>query len=262
MANPHVVVVGAGFSGLVAARELQTAGVSVEVVEARDRIGGRAWTDDRMGRPLEMGATWVHWFQPFTWSELIRYGQSIVASPDVDDIYWRTGEQIKNGTQAEVDALVDGAYNKIYERSADYWPDPFDPLWVLSDDFDGPAELREQFIKDDQTSVMDLLREGDFTEEQMDIVDGYMSTTFIGDPNDGSALMAKQWAALSDHRRRLVDDILLAYKSINGRRGIFKAIANDLRCPNSAVHPGNQYRTRSFLVPNGSRPEASRLPRP
>lgn len=39
MANPHVVVVGAGFSGLVAARELQTAGVSVEVVEARDRIG-------------------------------------------------------------------------------------------------------------------------------------------------------------------------------------------------------------------------------
>src|SRR5699024_2093932 len=85
--------------------------------------------------------------------------------------------------------------------------------------------------KDDQTSVMDLLREGDFTEEQMDIVDGYMSTTFIGDPNDGSALMAKQWAALSDHRRHLVDDILLAYKPINGMRGIYEAIANDLRCP-------------------------------
>ena len=49
------------------------------------------------------------------------------------------------------------------------------------------------------------------------------------DPNDGSALMAKRWAALSDHRRHLVDDILLAYKPINGMRGIYEAIANDLR---------------------------------
>lgn len=231
MADPHVVVVGAGFSGLIAARELQTAGVSVEVVEARDRIGGRAWTDDRMGRPLEMGATWIHWFQPFTWSEMTRYGQSMVASPDVDDVYWRTDGQIKNGTQADLNDLINAAYEKIYERSAEYWPNPFDPLWVLSDDYDGPAELREQFLKDDKTSVMQLLREGDFTQEQMDIVDGFMSTAFIGDPNDGSALMAKQWAALSDHSRHLVDDILLAYKPINGMRGIYEGIANDLRCP-------------------------------
>lgn len=231
MANPHVVVVGAGFSGLTAARELQTAGISVEVVEARDRIGGRAWTDDRMGRPLEMGATWVHWFQPFTWSEMIRYGQSMVASPAVDDVYWRTDGQIKHGTQADLSDLVDPAYTKIYERSAEYWPNPFDPLWVLSDDFDGAPELRQQFIKDDQTSVMDLLRDGSFTQEQMDIVDGFMSTAFIGDPNDGSALMAKQWAALSDHSRHLVDDILLAYKPSNGMRGIYEGIAGDLRCP-------------------------------
>ena len=65
MESSKVIVIGAGFSGLVAARELQTAGVNCEVIEARDRIGGRAWTDDRMGLPLEMGATWVHWFQPY-----------------------------------------------------------------------------------------------------------------------------------------------------------------------------------------------------
>lgn len=231
MANPHVVVVGAGFSGLIAARELQAAGVSVEVVEARDRIGGRAWTDDRMGRPLEMGATWVHWFQSFTWSEMTRYGQSIVASPSVDDIYWRTDGEIRHGSPAEVDDLVNDAYTKVYERSADYWPNPYDPLWVLSDEYDGPAELRDQFRKDDETSVMQLLRDGGLTQEQIDIVDGYMSTCYIGDPNEGSALWAKQWAALSDHTRRLVDDILLAYKPINGMRGIYEAIAGDLQSP-------------------------------
>lgn len=51
MTKKHVVVIGAGFAGLMAARELQSAGVSVEIVEARDRIGGRAWTEERMGRP-------------------------------------------------------------------------------------------------------------------------------------------------------------------------------------------------------------------
>ena len=54
-----VIIVGAGFSGLIAARELEAAGVKVKVYEARDRIGGRAWTDERLGgHTLEMGATW------------------------------------------------------------------------------------------------------------------------------------------------------------------------------------------------------------
>src|SRR5699024_11088531 len=189
MSTPHVVVVGAGFSGMIDARELQTAGVSVEVVEARDRIGGRAWTDDRMGRPLEMGATWVHWFQPYTWSEMTRYGQSIVASPEVDDVYWRTGEKIRNGSPEDLNTLVDEAYKTIYERSSEYWPThPFDPLWVLSDEYDWSPELRRQFLKVDQTSVMQLLRDWKFTQEQIDIVDVYMATCYIGDPNEGSAL--------------------------------------------------------------------------
>lgn len=40
------------------------AGFDIEILEARDRIGGRAWTEERMGCPLELGATWVHWSQP------------------------------------------------------------------------------------------------------------------------------------------------------------------------------------------------------
>ena len=43
--SKHVVIVGAGFAGLVAARELQMKGIDYQILEARDRIGGRAWTD-------------------------------------------------------------------------------------------------------------------------------------------------------------------------------------------------------------------------
>jgi monoamine oxidase len=55
-----VVVIGAGFAGLGAARALLDGGRDVLVVEARDRIGGRAHTVDLGGTPVDLGASWVH----------------------------------------------------------------------------------------------------------------------------------------------------------------------------------------------------------
>ncbi|HEV7183295.1 MAG TPA: NAD(P)/FAD-dependent oxidoreductase [Leifsonia sp.] len=54
-----VVIVGAGASGLTAATELRKAGLSVAVLEARDRVGGRLWTNDIDGATLEIGGQWV-----------------------------------------------------------------------------------------------------------------------------------------------------------------------------------------------------------
>lgn len=55
-----VVVVGAGFAGMTAARNVAAAGHSVVVLEARDRVGGRAWNHDLGGGEVsERGATFV-----------------------------------------------------------------------------------------------------------------------------------------------------------------------------------------------------------
>ncbi|MET4697585.1 monoamine oxidase [Constrictibacter sp. MBR-5] len=59
-ASVDVVVVGAGAAGLAAARSLLDRGLSVVVLEAKDRIGGRAWTVDLAGMPVDLGATWLH----------------------------------------------------------------------------------------------------------------------------------------------------------------------------------------------------------
>ncbi|MDP1838194.1 MAG: NAD(P)/FAD-dependent oxidoreductase [Reyranella sp.] len=56
----RVVVVGAGMAGVVAARLLQDSGFAVTVLEARTRSGGRVWTDDRLGAPLDLGGSWIH----------------------------------------------------------------------------------------------------------------------------------------------------------------------------------------------------------
>ena len=60
-ANPDVVVVGAGAAGLAATRTLIGRGLSVALVEASDRIGGRAYTETAtFGVPFDHGAHWLH----------------------------------------------------------------------------------------------------------------------------------------------------------------------------------------------------------
>ena len=62
--DADVVVVGAGLAGLRAADLLRAQGLDVLVLEARDRVGGRTWTTELAGAPVELGAQWVGPGQP------------------------------------------------------------------------------------------------------------------------------------------------------------------------------------------------------
>jgi monoamine oxidase len=56
-----VAVIGAGAAGIAAARRLVEDGrVKVLVIEARERAGGRAWTVDADGIPMDLGCEWLH----------------------------------------------------------------------------------------------------------------------------------------------------------------------------------------------------------
>ena len=87
-----VVIIGAGPSGLSAARRLKAAGLSVAVLEARDRVGGRTWTDTIDGAMLEIGGQWISPDQTVLSAlveelgletfERYRTGESVYISPD------------------------------------------------------------------------------------------------------------------------------------------------------------------------------------
>jgi monoamine oxidase len=54
------LIIGGGIAGLVAARQLTEAGVRVTLLEARDRLGGRIYTESTGEFPVELGAEFVH----------------------------------------------------------------------------------------------------------------------------------------------------------------------------------------------------------
>jgi monoamine oxidase len=58
-AEADACIIGAGFAGLTAALRLQEAGMSVVVLEARSRVGGRTWTEDRGGYVVDRGGAWL-----------------------------------------------------------------------------------------------------------------------------------------------------------------------------------------------------------
>ncbi|MDR9776875.1 NAD(P)/FAD-dependent oxidoreductase [Rhizobium hidalgonense] len=56
----EVAIIGAGAAGISAARMLNSQGRKVVVIEASSRVGGRAWTNEIYGFPLDMGCGWLH----------------------------------------------------------------------------------------------------------------------------------------------------------------------------------------------------------
>jgi monoamine oxidase len=70
MTTVDTVIVGAGAAGIAAARRLVQAGQRVLVLEARNRTGGRAVTDQSLGVPADLGAAWLHFAAENIWTSL------------------------------------------------------------------------------------------------------------------------------------------------------------------------------------------------
>ena len=57
---PRVIIIGAGLTGLTTAFQLKHRGLQIQLLEARNRVGGRIYTKYQQGRaPFELGATWL-----------------------------------------------------------------------------------------------------------------------------------------------------------------------------------------------------------
>lgn len=113
-----IIVIGAGAAGLSAARTLLAAGRSVVVLEARDRIGGRVWTE----RPwkdtaLDMGAAWIHGVRGNPVSALVSAHRIETRPTDYENLtrYDEAGEEL----DPEEDEAIDDLYEEVIEDVED-----------------------------------------------------------------------------------------------------------------------------------------------
>jgi monoamine oxidase len=107
-----VAVIGAGAAGIAAARRLAEAGgVSVLVLEGRNRAGGRAWTIDAGGYPADLGCEWLHSADR---NVLVPLAERLGLALDHRRPDWTT-RLSRSGESKEAEA------DWIREREAHYW---------------------------------------------------------------------------------------------------------------------------------------------
>ena len=217
-----VVIMGGGFAGVTAARELSGRGLKIAVVEAKDRLGGRTWFQEWQGYSLEMGGGWVYWTQPHIWTEICRYGLTLFERPGWPKRY-----------DAPIYALVDGEVvakpmaenmGRLFPLVAEYaavarevFPRPFAPLLSL-----------EKITEFDHLSSADRLDEMELTPLDRVLLDRLVAMHCHNRSDEGAYVEFLRWYALSHFDMEIYLSTASRYQFQEGTTSLIAAMMGDV----------------------------------
>lgn len=218
-----VVVVGAGPAGLMTARTLQAAGLSVAVLEARERVGGRTWSDVVDGAFLELGGQWVSPDQTALLGLLDELGLSTFPR-------YREGRSLYRTAEGETVAY-EGDTMPVGDATAA----EMERLTALLDDLAAEIGCREPWASPrarelDRISFHHWLREQSGDEVACDNIGLFIAGGMLTKPAHAfSALQAVLMAASAGSFSHLLDDgFILDRRVVGGMQSVSEAMAADL----------------------------------
>ena len=228
MSDVDIVVIGAGAAGIAAARRLSDCGLSVRILEARQRVGGRAWTlADPAGISLDLGCGWLHSAVDNEWTALadelgfaIDTSQPAWSKPALEQGFPAPRQ---NEFRVALDALFERLDHAGHARddrpAADLLPK--DPRWR---DLLDAVSTWINGVELAQLSVRDLYRYVD-TGVNWRVRAGY--GTLIAAAADGLDVMLGSPVTAIDHADRVL--------KIETTRGTFAARAAILTLPTNVL---------------------------
>ncbi len=216
-----IIIIGCGFAGATAARECSQAGLSVLVLEAKDRVGGRTCTSELNGEAIELGGGYVFWSQPHVWAEINRYGLTLKERPH----YAATTSMLKtrfliNGKiyskfSKKETMDIKAAFQAFVGMATDVFPQPFQPFF------------NQKYQEYDKLSNTDRINMMQLTSLQRAMLFRTSAIQCHNDAAEGSFAEALRWYALANGDPDTYAHSLSRFTMKEGTTHLLNCILND-----------------------------------
>lgn len=212
-----VIIIGAGFAGITAARTLRQQGVRAIVLEARDRIGGRTWTSTFAGEQVELGGQWIAESQPLAFAEVQRYGIPLIGDPDSfpDVAYYPASDGPRTFDFLSANDHMGSLMARLFDGTQQYFPRPYEPLYA-----------RDLVTKVDKLSLGARLDQLGLSAQDRVWLQGVTDSYSGGDSYTRGLTGMAQWWALGGHTHAGWD-AQVATRPVGGMIGLLDRILRD-----------------------------------
>ncbi|WP_017974550.1 flavin monoamine oxidase family protein [Actinopolyspora halophila] len=213
-----VVVIGAGFAGLTAARDLREAGSDVLVLEARDRIGGSTWYRPEAfdGFGLEMGGTWIVPQQRHVFAEAHRYGIRVADSELPSRMTWSDHGEV-------LDTLL-----PVPPEEYEQLEHAMRSLIEAGRRIDPERPLSEQGLSDLDVPIRQWAEQQGLSGNSGELLISWFCGCANASEETGSALDVIRWlAAMDNSLGGMVQASVLGYTFVDGTVSLAEAMVAD-----------------------------------
>lgn len=215
-----VIVIGGGFAGVTAMRDLSGSGLRTLLLEARPRLGGRTFTAKFAGHDIDLGGTWIGLQQPFVWSQRLRYSLPLAESASFSAperaIYLAAGKRHEVSPEKFSEHFIAGV-SKFMGPAIEAFPRPFDPFYS------------DAYQRYDRISSAEALEQLRLPQPQHDIVSGLAAInghTFL---KDIGYLDQLKWYALGGYDPIRLFENCARYRLEGGTRSLLDAMVGEVR---------------------------------